>query len=499
MWFRRFSRPFSLLSMVARQDSPSSTALQRTQFLKVNSVEDEPAHGLGRRSWPSSFRTLFAQFLGFLWLVPMISLLALNLSSHIIGPSAWCPRGQCSADSLNGVAIGVARLLDKADHNTLGVLQFVAKALELWFGFIAANLIYNITMRLTSRNDGLPLGLLCASIEVADPRSLFGSFDSTRSPPRLGHSGTKTTRLLLGFFVTFLVLICMLVNVMGPATAVLALPTLQWIDINRHAMHNLRSLNVASGPAGNNLFPECTGVNLTMGQYSCNSNSYAASLDAFVDLTIAGASQGSPFINSSLPSQEADVLLTFNATGEDLPVAWAPSRQVLRELSKDYENFRTAYIANTDKTPTNDDPQYIHYTSSLQTILERQGPLLGAYMGYYIPTNIIHVKVGTSQDLRCYEGYRSTIVSRKRNQYTKCLPVGTGWSSTNSHANFTIAGSATPEFLQVNVYFSDQAAYYNDTWNPELIPRPCLFDHPAKADTECPWETIFSGALYHLI
>ena len=59
----------------------------------------------------------------------------LNFNNFIIGPSAWCPRGHCPADPLAKDAVGRAQQFDKHDHNTLGALQFVAKALELWFIF----------------------------------------------------------------------------------------------------------------------------------------------------------------------------------------------------------------------------------------------------------------------------------------------------------------------------------------------------------------------------
>ena len=58
----------------------------------------------------------------------------------------------------------------------LGGLQFVAKVLELWFGSVAVNLIYNVTMWLASRDEGLPIELLSASVEFADPRSLRDTF-----------------------------------------------------------------------------------------------------------------------------------------------------------------------------------------------------------------------------------------------------------------------------------------------------------------------------------
>lgn len=470
--------------------SPKPHASEESVFNEERKQKPE------QRSRPSLIWTLLAQFLGLLWLVPIITLLVFNFSSYKIGPSAWCPRGLCSADSLDNDAIGIAKKLDKDDHNTLGVLQFVAKALELWFGFVAINLIYNVVMWLANRNDGLPIGFLSASVEFADPRSLIDTFYAAKkSPFQRDKSGQPTSKPLIGFFVVFLVLMCLLVNIMGPATAVLVLPTLQWLDVDYRAQHTFRSLNISWGPAGDNVFPECFDGDLSNRSYSCTSNSYAASLDSWVELTLAGRSQSPPFINGSLlygVSQEGDVLFTFNTTGKVIEIAWAPNRQVMRELSLDFDNFHDAYTANTDNIPNNTDPKYSPYTNSLQTILKRQGPVVGNYGNFYVPTSISEIQVGPDRNLRCFEDYSPNYLDfTDKSLYTKCIRVGTGWASSNTHANFTIEGSEGTETVHVNVYFSDKSASYNATYNPGLIPSACLVNRPASANGECPWEGIF--------
>ena len=87
---------------------------------------------------------------------------------------------------------------------------------------------------------------------------------------------------------------------MGPATAVLVLPALPWKNTDLHVDHAFLSWNLSSGPAGDNVFPECTDGNLSRGQYSCNTDSYAASLDSWVDFTIARMNQSGPPVNTSL-------------------------------------------------------------------------------------------------------------------------------------------------------------------------------------------------------
>lgn len=93
--------------------------------------------------------TILVQLLSALWLVPIITLLYLNLTGRIIGPSAWCPRGNCWVDAFNpmlAVPLKNIAKFNKDDHNLLGGLQLVAKALEIWFIAIAAAFVYLVTM-----------------------------------------------------------------------------------------------------------------------------------------------------------------------------------------------------------------------------------------------------------------------------------------------------------------------------------------------------------------
>ena len=471
---------------------------QRSHSLEENLVNEKTTQKPAPRSFASLSWLILTQILGLLWLAPIIILLTLNFSSHIIGPSAWCFHGQCSVDLLDDNAIAQAKRLDKADHNMLGGLQFVAKALELWFGCVAVNLIYNVTMWLASRDEGLPIGLLSASVEFTDPRSLLDTFRSARrSSLQRERPSRPTSRLPLGLFIALIVLMCLLINMMGPATAVLVLPTLQWKDTNLHVEHAFRSLNLSSGPAGDNIFPDCTDGNLNRGQYSCNTDSYAASLDSLVDFTIAGMSQSRPPVNTSLPyglSQEGDVTLTFNETHDDtLFAGWAPNRQVLREISQDSNDFYEAYIANMDNAQNLTDPKYLQYTRSLQTILKRQGPVLGAYGREYLSDNAFNVELGANRNLRCYNNYSSTANYDTTAQYTKCIQFGTGWTPSTMQASFKIVGSDDTEMTHVDVFVSDKAAYYNSSYNSQLASSACLAGRSAANSSDCPWESIFDA------
>jgi hypothetical protein len=112
------------------------------------------------RKW---LATAIWQIFSILWLVPVVVLLYLNFTEYVIGASAWCPGGHCYLNAFNPVtAVPQARAkeFDKESHNLLGGLQFVAKGLEVWFGIIAAALMYLVTMIAAGKREGLPVGYL---------------------------------------------------------------------------------------------------------------------------------------------------------------------------------------------------------------------------------------------------------------------------------------------------------------------------------------------------
>lgn len=151
-------------------DTSTSTAqggLLRTMRSRLSSLRDPDfiAERFGKsKGKPQEFKQWFFFWTGILvcvaWCVPAIVLLVLNFESYIVGASAWCPERYCP-----GIAVGIntslSSLLAKADHDThnfVGTLQFVAKALEVWFGYIAVTLVYAITSLLARNEHGLPIG-----------------------------------------------------------------------------------------------------------------------------------------------------------------------------------------------------------------------------------------------------------------------------------------------------------------------------------------------------
>ena len=504
---------------------PPSGVPSKTVGYKEEEI-DRPDRRRPKHSW---LWIGITQFLGALWLAPIAYLLYLNISSYVIGPSVWCPRGHCHADPLASDAVGRAQRYDKHDHNTLGALQFVAKALELWFIFVACALIYHITMLLASSEHGLPVGLLTSPVEFADPRSLIDTIRSAASS-RHQRRGTISAgaKAKLSIFIAFVAFMCLIVNIMGPAVAVLVIPTLQWINLPRNASHTLESFHIGDMPTnrsdGGWIFPMCGPLDILSRSYSCTNDLYAASLDAWVDNAVASDSQIVDANNNTMYngiSPEGRVFFTFNVTNNVTnQVAWVPNRQMLREISSDLDLFVAASqaanspnkqyvdgpysIANDETeasnytfysaetyidTPTEDFSAYIN---SLQTILKRQGPIAGALGNVYYPTNASLKTIDTNKWVQCFEGYSAAIPGldayNDDPSYTKCLKLGTGWDPTYEIANFTVYGSSSSATVQV--YFSDKATYLSEELDSDLLDA-CRISSSLTSQKRCPWGTIF--------
>ena len=116
---------------------------------------------------PSSLRNIISLFIGFVWLGPTVALLVLNFKGYIIGAGIGCHSLECRIDPYSTNQVQQTQVLDKKNHDILGALQFAAKALEIWFMFIAGNLVYNIALRL-AKKDLLPLSLLTTYAEFLD-------------------------------------------------------------------------------------------------------------------------------------------------------------------------------------------------------------------------------------------------------------------------------------------------------------------------------------------
>lgn len=425
-----------------------------------------------------------------LWLVPIATLLYLNFSHHVIGASAWCPRGDCNAESNNEMtAFTRALQLDRQDHDLNGALQFVAKALEVWFMFVATSLVYDVGILFAKEGRGLPVGYLLSHLEFSDIRYIFSPLLWTSPWPHRNSVPEKRARMIkLYIFAVITALLTILANLMGPATAVLVLPTMQWVDTPHIMKVTFSDTGAAHRPTTEAGFWDCNVTQLLARNYSCTCDTHGPSLDEWAAQAISSVVQGEnddgEFIIGS--SQEDALAFTFNASANDGMLIWVPNRQVLRNMS--HEFLKTQGWL-TKRNP----PEYPEKTfnNSLQTILKRQGPSLGFQASCYAG-NVTDLDLDETRWVRCYTGWS---LGEGYGSYTKCLRLGTGFDDTDSSSQFYLMNSTAdapdPE-TGVGIYFADKAMYFNDTEDFGSGIKSCLTN---ETSASCDWDQVFDAQL----
>ncbi|EMC95231.1 hypothetical protein BAUCODRAFT_149239 [Baudoinia panamericana UAMH 10762] len=274
-------------------DSLLSTG-STSKLIKQHRVESDNTEG---GSWTS---TLLIQALCLLWLAPILALLILNIRGHIIGASAWCPPWDpCWVDTYNPQQIvpqeNMARF-NKADHNLLGFLQLVAKALEVWFNFIACLLMYVLTVHLAEQPTGLPLRYLTLPSEFSDVTVLldWSFWSSVAWFPGVSSGSFRDPRARVRLYVLLAIFLCILCNLMGPATAVLVLPTLGWREtaaseqawvVSNHSSNPPPASGFAFTDSG------CTAADFSAKKYSCAAAKWGVTLDGWISTTMTSVDE----------------------------------------------------------------------------------------------------------------------------------------------------------------------------------------------------------------
>ncbi|KAI9764737.1 MAG: hypothetical protein M1839_005780 [Geoglossum umbratile] len=419
-------------------------------------------------------RRIFFQALGLAWLAPAIILLILNFSHFIVGASIGCHGERCSLNLAQPDYFTKTQKLDRLDHNALGTLQIASKVLEVWFVMVAASVVYDLAILLAQRG-GLPAGLLTAEAEFGDIRFLFNPDLWTSPRPLPGSSSAKKTGdtvKLYGFSVLVAIL-CVVVNLMGPATAVLLLPTLQWVDRPAQPGPTFDRLAADAAPSSGTIASGCNTSDLAQRDYSCTASLYASTLDGWLASQAASEKQLSGVIPSI--SQEESVSFTFNGTRNasvEGAVFWAPNRQVLRELSNDY--LKTLQ-------PHGDSA----LNNTLGALLHRPGPTIGLEI-FCSTGNASTITIAADKQIRCYAiDFSASALSG----YSECIRVGQGWSQANTQSRFFIGDSVSNGNVSVDVYFADRRNIFNST---TPLCSTLLPNGQGQAGGQCDWDRIFS-------
>lgn len=517
------------------QPAPTFAAPEDTQYsheksqILVHQHSDDSIPGIGafthgdsnpknRRGFWKTIRWIFYQIVSFLWIAPIVALLYLNMTGYVMGASAWCPFGHCRPYQYGGTKDTFTQLsrFDHNSHNLLGALQFAAKALEVWFILVASAFVFRITMIMVHMPDGLPLGYLFRPSEYSEVTSLLDR-ELYTTVLRMPRGSRKHTKKIVAAFVVLTILLCIICNLMGPAVAVLLIPQLQWIETARVGNQTLAGLNSGSPPGltgfvFTNLSSYCDAETFSAQNYSCANSDM---VDGWVQSYASSQSS-----LTSIFSVQDDLTISYNKTWITFPsysnetMYFVPNRQVVQDLSNDGD-----VLVNIDyDVPGADiDGTYTPYTRTVQTFVNRQGPMLGAIANLFADFNNSNhwwTTVGSEQYLRCYSSYNMSnvplcwtnadVCSVKQGNYTRCIQTGTGWNETsNKNASFTITPPYNQDYdttngtfgpsLDVKIYSSAKVAFLPDGTLPTEFSEECLPRNGSVASgTNCDWTAFFA-------
>lgn len=473
-----------------------ATDFSRASTLKVESPEIIKKAHRGRRSWTWA---VVSQTISVLWLAPIIALLILNFKPYVIGASIWCPRGSCAADPFSASSEGSMKKranLDSQDHDVMGALQFVSKALEVWFMFISTSLVYDVAMLLAKKGGGLPVGFLLTHLEFGDIRYLLNPLLWTSPIPHpTGSPRLQTITGRLYLFVVLAASLTILTNLMGPATAVLILPTLQWIETPHLPEMVFNGTNAGLSPWGDDVIPGCSLAQLTAFQFSCSKEVYGPTLDSYADHSEATRMQvvreDAPFLYTI--SQEGSVQFSINMSETGNEVVWSPNRQALRYLSVDVMSLDIGSYGGENEVLNS---SMVSFNNSLAAVIERQSISLAISTQCFYGNRTVQ-SVDELRDVVCFDGWGFLNSALETDySYTMCIRAGF-WDTWVYDNTFSIGHPSTSAHkekakIKVRTYFSDQATLYNQTTDFGTGIASCLGKGKGKV---CDWDKVFAAEL----
>ena len=399
--------------------------------------------------------------------------------------------------------------------NLLGGLQFGAKAAEVWFMFIAVSLVFQVTSILARSEHGLPIGYLTAYTEFTDLLYLFKPTLWTSAHSAPGQRGQKHKRRTMRYYAfgLFVAFTCIVANLVGPLVAVLMIPTLNWVDMDKTYAQRFGGMLSAAAPVGDDTILGCTQDNFTAGHWNCTRLYYGHSLDSLIEYGWTDFLQtlADPYSNvtshTPTPSREQGLALRFNTSQvndlDNSTISWAPNRQVVRALSQDLQAYYNA--------SSNPMSRYAQYNNSLHLTLQRQGPIV-AFDWAWIGTNVTVTTIARDKQVRCYQHcYWDLTDPDDPKPWAKCFRVGTGWNATNALANFTFARDSPSlnsslnandlvDPVVTNAFFADKSAWVQTALIPGVDMPPCLPNGTAPTDrSDCDYDKFFSAPVPDVI
>ena len=414
-------------------------------------------------SWRSRLWFLTSVLIGLGWLAPVLFLLYWNFKGHVIGAEVGCPNGYCPLNSyyLPFTYASRSDQYDKHNSDALGALQLVAKALEVYFIYNACSLVWSVMKLMLKSKAGLPTGHLLRHIELADFVTYFDpAFWGPMIRPRHTSPSKRSNTKGISLFAIFAFLIAVIANLMGPAIAILVLPQVRWQDAPLTPQQRFQHFYNADQP---NNIPGCSLADLAAQNYNCTAETYGSALDALAEYYHSTLAQDRP--NQCYETQggigvarEKQLVYSYNITSHVFnlsnvvdeatnTIAWAPNRQLIRELADDAFNFTEMTCGTTPR------PQYAPFNSSIHVLLERAGPIIG-YRFKHNWVQIRKTQISSNQEIRCHQPLRNGI-GIPSFLTSLCFRVGSGWgdiSYPNASIHISDGQNASTTPIDVDLY-----------------------------------------------
>jgi len=290
-----------------------------------------------------------------------------------------------------------------------------------------------------------------------------------------------TTLSIAGVGITY--------NLMGPATAVLLLPTITWRELAVPEKTELfTSLAASKPPSSRALRGSCTSTDSLAGNYSCTNKT--------IDKLFEDQTQ---MRESTFFFGGASMIVDF------FNYAAMPSLQVLEQLYNDLIDWEqgldhTLY-SKADQEPgvTISEQRTLDILSrAREALVHRQGPAFSPVSNCICNTASTTFQISSNKKIRCYHGYPSytdTAVSAgsfdDTSHYSRCFPVGPAWNGSFAPAEVFVTNSSSSQPVTVHIYSAHKTIYSTHGISGYKA-HDCSERQIQTDPTNCDWESIFS-------
>jgi hypothetical protein len=438
-------------------------------------IEPRHVHHIKRPGNQSWWTQALQLVVSLAWLGVCGLMLWLQYSAKFVGVSVGC--WNCKVNPFDNNDQEWRAELDHRDHNVMGVLQFVAKALEVLFVYLCIRFVYCLAMIIGSKYSGLPLGLFTTHAEFGDLRYVFTS-ELWRSPsppkqdPKSREPGYTKILYLFAVVVAFM---SILVNLIGPSIAVLLIPSQQWRTINVIADTQFESLLADSPPTGSILNTTCTAADLAKRNYTCTLLQYGNAFDSQHLVFGAEAFQTrDTIVPATLPIGVASIVTNITSSIMLNETLWTPSYQAAELLQRDLSDLRTIEFNNNGTTTAGERP-YLQITNQLI------GPSL-SFRQFCMYTNQTVINLAADKQVYCFNPTVGTLVNQPD---SICIKNGSGWESPSLFSHFYLSdGSFKEPFLEFRIYSTESAVKFNSSI--------ASFCGGTSKEMTCNWDSLFS-------